>query len=89
MITYEWDIETYEEEDIVDHSFMLAVPKENEKLVLVRDDYVDVKSWAYVENNQLPEYFKDAYDRVVAKVPKRFFKELASFLAKNSTGPKI
>lgn len=45
-------------------------------IVLVRDDD-NGRSWAYIEDGKLPEYFTDAFDRVTAKVPKRFVQELA------------
>ena len=50
-----------------------------ERLVLVKDvyrqwDLVD-RSWAYVEDGKLPEYFSDAWQREDSKVPKRFHVE--------------
>jgi len=45
------------------------------RLVLVRDDD-NGRSWAYVtDEGKMPEQFLDAYDRPVAKVPKRFVEE--------------
>lgn len=85
VVWYEWDIEEYEGEDIVDHNHAdkfseLPKLKENEKLVLVRNTE-DSRLWAYVENNKLPEYFARPeadgnYYATDVKVPKRFHKEL-------------
>jgi hypothetical protein len=50
------------------------------RLVLVRDkrdqcDNLD-RSWAYVtDDGEMPEQFMDAFDKPVAKVPKRFIEE--------------
>lgn len=50
------------------------------RLVLVRDkrdrnDELD-RSWAYVtDDGEMPDQFRDAYDRPVAAVPKRFIAE--------------
>ena len=60
-----------------------AVPPEGSKyrIVLVRDrldkhDSVVCRSWAYLENGKLPEYFKDAFDRPIAYVPVKYHKEI-------------
>lgn len=50
------------------------------RLVLVRDRFKDddlvCRSWAYVtDEGEMPEQFLDAYDKPVAKVPKRFMEE--------------
>lgn len=46
------------------------------KLVLVRDSDRDGRSWAYVtDDGTMPDQFLDAYDKPVAKVPKRFIEE--------------
>jgi hypothetical protein len=50
------------------------------RLVLVRDRLDDggvvCRSWAYVtDDGKMPEQFLDAYERPVAKVPKRFIEE--------------
>ena len=90
-IQYEWDIETWEDDEIADHfhhnrlhdfpgeMLTMAVAEDGYRLVLVRDRYDDsgviCRSWAYVTDGKLPEDFLDAYDRPVAKVPKRFHKE--------------
>jgi len=53
----------------------------HEKLVLVRDE-LDIdggtigRSWAYVENGQIEESFKDSGGGDVTPVPLRFIKEL-------------
>lgn len=46
-------------------------------LVLVRDDDKG-RSWAYVENGKLDDYFTDANGDELVKVPKRFHKELVT-----------
>lgn len=47
------------------------------EFVLVRDDDGG-RSWAYLKNGKLPEYFKDAEGCDAAKVPKRFHAEIAA-----------
>jgi len=44
--------------------------------VLVCDDDQG-RSWAYIEDGKLPEFFEDAYQCRTRKVPKRFHKEIA------------
>ena len=86
-ITYEWDIETWEDDEIIDHDhrnrlhefgnerLTLAVNEDDGlRLVLVRDDD-NGRSWAYVDDGELPEMFLDACSNPVAKVPKRFKSE--------------
>lgn len=50
------------------------------RLVLVRDHFdktgdLICRSWAYVDDQELPTEFRDAYDRPVVAVPKRFHQE--------------
>ena len=77
--TYEWDIETMEEEDITDHNHSDLIPTEqlmaNEVLVLVRDSGRDSRSWAYCENGKMDAVFRDAFGHGVCTVPKRFISE--------------
>lgn len=79
---YEWCYETTDEHgDILSGDFedKLKDFQDNRKtsqLCLVRNvgdeiDGVQYRSWAYVENGKLPEYFEDGY-----KVPMRFHQEL-------------
>ena len=77
---YEWDLETWEDGEIVNHNFFdkMQSPSQvesNEHIVLVCDDQ-DGRSWAYVKDGKLPEFFLDAYDIPVRKVPKKFHREL-------------
>lgn len=45
------------------------------RLVLVRDSEA-CRAWAYLtDDGKMPEYFLDAYERPVCKVPKRFIEE--------------
>ncbi len=78
---YEWDKERIDEHgDIIDHDFADALKDLKNRegiLVLVRDD-PHGRSWAYVEDGKLPEYFVDAFGNQTAKVPQRFHKELKS-----------
>jgi hypothetical protein len=53
-----------------------APPGTQYALVLVRDDDAG-RSWAYVENGKLPEFFHDADGAQGARVPKRFHAEVA------------
>lgn len=75
-VCYEWDVEEMEGDEIVNHNHSDSIPsaamKENEVLVLVRDQQRGCRSWAYVSDGKLSPVFKDAYDRVVCDVPKRF-----------------
>jgi hypothetical protein len=82
MINYEWDIETTDGDgDIIDHNHRDRLNQyykeelEDGDLVLVRTD-LEGRSWAYVENGKLPEYFLDSFGVTIAKVPKRFHQEL-------------
>lgn len=84
--TYEWDIETWDGDEIIDHDhrasvhefggeeLTLAVAEDGYRLVLVRDDN-EGRSWAYVTNGELPSHFLDAFEKKVAKVPDRFVRE--------------
>jgi hypothetical protein len=45
------------------------------EVVLVRDDE-EGRSWAYVENGKLPEFFTDADGADASKVPQRFHQEV-------------
>ena len=88
MVEYEWDVETVDEYGDIEHehcaSYADCLRLMDEPapegcrydVVLVRDDDYE-RSWAYMENNKLPEYFKDVYGRRVVKVPKRFVAEVA------------
>lgn len=44
-------------------------------IVLVRDDESG-RSWAYMEDGELPAHFINAYGKEVAKVPLRFHREV-------------
>ena len=86
---YEWAVEYMDGEDIVDavqqDTFAqvkaLADKAENTELVLVRNVWdgndLEDRSWAYIEDGKLPEYFSDPVGNdTSAKVPKRFHAEL-------------
>jgi hypothetical protein len=84
------DTDEFAEGDVIEHAHAPTLretlkwareeplePGTRYEIVLVRDDN-EGRSWAYLEENgALPEYFLDAYDRRVAKVPKRFHAETA------------
>lgn len=87
-IYYEWDIETVDGEDIVDHhhedkleDLHFPTLAHDERLVLVRDD--GTRLWAYVdESKMLPKYFSRPeadgnYHETNVKVPQRFHREIA------------
>jgi len=91
-LVYEWDIETVDGEDILDHchatsltSLALRVPDcpegQLQRLVLVRDlwngEHLKNRTWAYVVDGKLPEFFKDEMDHPQERVPARFKRELA------------
>ena len=89
MTQYEWDVEEIDEHgDIIDHNHRdtavavlhLARGFALSDVVLVRDvwkdDSLQERSWAYVVDGRLPEFFEDAYQRQTVKVPARFHSEL-------------
>ena len=98
-VNYEWDRETVDEHgDIIDHNHankLKDIINDDGVLVLVRDVYteangVECRSWAYVdENNFLPEFFTDAFDKPVAKVPQRFDKELRNALIERNAQRRV
>lgn len=90
-VYYEWDVETVEDGEVVDHHFcenyadahkvcsdIMADTSGGQlaEIVLVRD-HIYSRGWAYVKNGVLPEYFADALDEQLTKVPLRFVKEVA------------
>ena len=92
-ISYEWDYETVDEHgDITEHNHRdkfkdFSPDDKTNQLVLVRDEVdefgsVEDRSWAYVSNNKLPDYFKDANDRATSRVPLKFHKEFERYLNK-------
>ncbi len=103
-VRYEWDVETVDMNgDVQDHDhkasyaecLTVAPPAagETHSRVLVRDDD-NGRSWAYIEDDKLPEHFLDAYDRIVAKVPVTFYREVEKAhgrmrLSYNGRGPII
>ncbi len=44
-------------------------------LVATSDDG-DERWWAYIEDGKLPEFFEDAYQRKMRKIPQRFHEEV-------------
>jgi len=83
---YEWDLETYEGDDIIDHWFAeklsnLPLPAATQVLVLVRrvgypDEGVGDREWAYIQDGKLPEIFDGG-----TRVPQRFHREYEQWLA--------
>lgn len=83
------DTEEHEKNEVLDHNFCESYKALREQLtrfpdagdglrfdvVLVRDGYYG-RSWAYVEDGKLPEFFHDADGRNAALVPKRFHAEV-------------
>lgn len=77
------DSDEHEAEEVLDHQFCktfkeaLSISKMEPPqgcrfdLVLVRDTPT-TRSWAYVSENTLPEFFEDAYGNEVGVVPTRF-----------------
>jgi len=101
MYIYEWDVETVDEHgDIEDHNHSDEINRHcvdaaidetgRTRLVLVRDEFnkddelID-RQWAYVVDGTLPEYFEDAYQRPMSKVPQRYHRELAEALGLPNT----
>jgi hypothetical protein len=78
----------YGEDDVIDHAHGESFKDvrnwssqwppgdgERHELVLVRDDD-DGRTWAYLHNGKLPEFFIDAYGVDRTRVPKRFHAEV-------------
>ena len=95
---YEWDAEEvaaadsadYESGEVIDHfhgnidavlRWSSSDPAVRIERCLVRDTF-DGRSWAYIENDQLPETFTDATGRTTGRVPKRFKEELRRAIAR-------
>jgi hypothetical protein len=92
-IDYEWDIETVDGEDVVDHYFSDKLDYTKAEfseaikagtLTLVRtvgNDYdgVTERTWAYVKDGKLPTMFSDCYGTEIHKVPIKFHKEFAKY----------
>jgi hypothetical protein len=83
-VDYEWDIERSDEYgDIVDHDFTFRLPRDGdgltERQVLVYQEHraYGEKGWAYVTDGKLDEWFRDALERPIRKVPLRFHAQLA------------
>jgi len=88
--SYEWDVETIDEHgDIQDHDhfdklkdsyfFHDEINERTLELVLVRDTWnamgQSVRTWAYMVNKKMPEFFQDAYQNNATKVPQRYLNE--------------
>lgn len=91
MIAYEWCYEVTDENgDIIDSNFADKLSEfsksEEGVLVLVRNEGDEIngledRQWAYVKDGKLPLKFSDARNvEIGIDVPKRFFKELKSYL---------
>ena len=94
MVRYEWTVEFLEDDDIVDSFFgdtLLAALRHAgdtpagcaKRLAVVRDRFDSAeslvcRSWAYMDDGKLPERFVDACNHETAKVPARFYKEVAA-----------
>jgi hypothetical protein len=101
---YEWDIEeSTADGDIIDHNHrdrlkeygaleVADIADGHHDLVLVRSTFEDEslrdRCWAYVVDGKLPEMFSDSRWSPTHKVPARFHKELAAFMAKAPATPE-
>ena len=92
ITAYEWD------HDHSDCLTRLADPTPDDRgvwqrLVLVRDVFRDFslenRTWAYVEDDKLPEHFKDSSGREEKKVPKRFHVEFKKVKKQGGTTPRL
>lgn len=89
-VKYEWDYETVEDGDIIDHNPVDKLSEFGEgdvtdTLVLVRhsgNENAGLKErcWAYVTDGKLPEWFVDDYGNPQYKVPQRYHAELLTYL---------
>ena len=102
MLSYEWDVETTDEHgDVTDHRHSDRITNDcigaaldtsgATRLVLVRDKHTARggldRSWAYVADGKLPEFFGNAYGDPETKVPQRYHKALARALNKPPLKP--
>ena len=83
------ETDAHEEDEVMEHyhcssykeARARAATKPDEgckhEVALVRDDD-EGRSWAYVEDGVLPEFFSDANGCNTAKVPQRFVKEVVA-----------
>lgn len=83
------ETDDHEEGEVIDHNFCASYAAAKavaatdlghglrHLLVLVRDDEKE-RSWAYLEEGELPTHFQDSYQNQYAKVPQRFHKEVAA-----------
>jgi len=89
VVYYEWVMETMDGDDIVDvdhaDTYADAVRRASNgaRIGLVRDhdrhdDGDAERSWAYITDGRLPEWFTDAGDAPTIKVPKRFHREVTN-----------
>lgn len=91
-VKYEWDVETVDDHgDVLDHDHDASLSAllhrhhdigNGEQLALVRDVGDDIeglldRTWAYVEEGELDEFFCTASGTPDYKTPKRFHAELA------------
>lgn len=85
--TIEWLLEEMDGAEIIDvhhaESYAQAASWMDEgktyRVGLVRDlPRLGGRSWAYVTDGKLPEYFTDAFDDQTAKVPAKYARELAA-----------
>lgn len=82
----EWLVEEIDEnDDIVNvhhaetysQAVQWAADAPKARIGLVRDlPRLDGRSWAYIVDGKLPEYFTDAYDDQTAKVPQKYHNAL-------------
>lgn len=86
MIVYEWDYETWEDGEVIDHDHedklkSFTPDRKTDHLVLVRNEGSDAEGltdrhWAYVVEGKLPEFFSDTRGEISIRVPVRFHNEL-------------
>lgn len=87
MVRYEWDVETVDGDEIVNHNHYDKISEipfdlaNNERLVLVRDIYDECdglkdRAWAYVQGGRLPTHFENPWQEPTIRVPNKFHKEL-------------
>lgn len=90
-IGYEWDYETLEDNDVIDHNHADKLSWFNpsdvtDSLVLIRDEGNENEGlvnryWAYVVNGKLPMFFSSAVEVTNIAVPACFHAELSKYLS--------
>ncbi len=84
-VTIEWIIEEMDGDEIIDvqhpetyaQALSWMYPNTDYRVGLVKDRQ-DGRSWAYIEDGAIAEYFTDSYGEEMGKVPAKYVREVGS-----------